>query len=644
MFFRMQFVYPEVIYALFALIIPIVVHLFHLRKFKRQEFTNIAFLKNIELQTRQSAILKKWLILLLRLLVLGCLILAFAQPYFSNQKIKNTTPEVVIYIDNSFSMQALGPHGALLERSIQEVLNHLDEKLSVTILTNTKTYRNRTLKTLRNELLDIEYVAHQLDIKTVISKGKMLFSENISNPKYFIIISDFQQTNNAFETIKKDNDFRLFLIHKRPINTENNYIETVEISSHTNGYDIEIQANSNSNVQDSLTLSLYNNQTLLGKSIVLKNQNFKNTFSLPKSSLLTKGKLVLDDNNGLVFDDTYYFNIPKENKIKVMVVSDQKNTYLSRIFTDDEFLFSEQNINAVVYSELQNQDLLILDALDNISVAFITSVKDFLNKGGNVIIIPSSDENIDKYNSILSQNILQNKTVLSDQKITTIHFDHPIYKTVFETSIKNFQFPKVKKYIPLKSTSNVLLSLQNETPFLAHYGNAYVFSSNISSGDSNFIHSPLIVPTFYSIAKSSYQLPKTQYTIGLKNEIEINYNINTDQILQMTNSEKSYIPLQNKQHSKLKITTEDLPEKAGHYALHYKSDTIQYLSYNFNRNESVLRYLNLEELFSDFSTDTIESSLNFIKSSVKIKSIWKWFVIFALVFLALEMLILKFFK
>ena len=275
MFFRMQFVYPEVLYALFALIIPIVVHLFHLRKFKRQEFTNIAFLKKIELQTRQSAILKKWLIMLLRLLALSCLILAFAQPYFSNQKIKNTTPEVVIYIDNSFSMQALGPNGALLERSVQEVLNHLDEKLSVTILTNTKTYRNRTLKTLRNELLDIEYVAHQLDIKTIISKGKMLFSESTLNPKYFIIISDFQQTNNAFETIKKDTDFNLFLVHKKPINTENIYIETVEISSHTNGYDIEIQANSNSNAQDSLTLSLYNNQNLLGKSIVLKNQNYQ---------------------------------------------------------------------------------------------------------------------------------------------------------------------------------------------------------------------------------------------------------------------------------------------------------------------------------------------------------------------------------
>ena len=644
MFFKMQFLYPEVLYALFALIIPIVVHLFHLRKFKKQEFTNIAFLKKIKLQTRQSAVLKKWLILTLRLLALSCIIMAFAQPYFSNKKIKKETPEVVIYLDNSFSMQALGPKGTLLERSIQEVLNHLDKKLNVNVFTNTKTYRNKTLQTLQNELLDVEYVAHQLDLKTIISKGKILFSKNTSNPKYFIIISDFQQTNNSVEIIKKDNNYRLFLVHKKPINTENNFIETIEITSNSNGYNIEIQTKTNTKTQDSLTISLYNDQKLLGKSLASKKQNFKNTFSLPKSSLLTKGKLVLDDNNGLVFDNTFYFNISKENKIRVMAVGKQKNTYLSRIFTDDEYLFSEQNINALEYSELQNQDLLIIDALENISPILSTTIKGFLSKGGNVVIIPHSNGNIDDYNTILNQNIFQKKAINSEQKITTINFDHPIYESVFETSIKNFQFPKVKNYFPLKSTSNVLLGLQNETTFLAQYGNAYIFSSNISSGDSNFINSPLIVPTFYSIAKSSYQLPKTQYTIGDQNEIELNYNISRDDVLQITNNELSFIPLQNKQHSKLKITTENSPEKAGHYSLHYKSDTLQVLSYNFDRKESYLRYLDLEELFSDFGTETIESSLNLIKSSVKIKSIWKWFVIFALVFLALEMLILKFFK
>ena len=87
-----------------------------------------------------------------------------------------------------------------------------------------------------------------------------------------------------------------------------------------------------------------------------------------------------------------------------------------------------------------------------------------------------------------------------------------------------------------------------------------------------------------------------------------------------------------------------VPERAGHYTLHYKTDTLQVLSYNYDRNESILKYLNIEDLSTDFNTESVESSLNSIKSSVKIKSIWKWFVIFALVFLALEMLILKFFK
>lgn len=644
MFFKIQFVHPEVLYALFALIIPILVHLFHWRRFKKHEVTTIAFLQKIELQTRQSAILKKWLILILRLLALGCIILAFAQPCFSNQKIKNTTPEVVIYIDNSFSMQALGPKGALLERSVQEVLNHLEPTHSVNVFTNTNTYRNSSLKSLQNELLDVQYVSYQMDLKTVISKGKMLFSENTSNPKFFIITSDFQHTNNNVEIPKIEGDIRLFYIHQKPISTENDFIENIKITSNTDSYEIEVNAKGTTHSKDSLTVSLYNNRKLLGKSVLLKNQNFKNVFSVPKNSLLNKGKIVLDNANGLVFDDTYYFNIPAQKKISVMVIGEKQNTYLSRIFTQDEFLLSEQNINAINYSSLQKQDVLILDGLKEISEALKMNIKNVLSEGRTVVLIPHLDGNIDDYNGLFDLPILQKNAVISEQKITTINFEHPIYKTVFETSINNFQFPKVKSYLPLKTTSNTLLKLQNEVPFLAQYANAFVFSSNISSGDSNFINSPLVVPTFYSITKSSYQLPKTQYTIGKKNSIELNYNINKDEVLQLTNNETSFIPLQNKQHSKLQIITDDLPERAGHYTLHYKTDTLQVLSYNYDRNESILKYLNIEDLSTDFNTESVESSLNSIKSSVKIKSIWKWFVIFALVFLALEMLILKFFK
>lgn len=54
----MQFKHPEILYALFALLIPIFIHLFQLQRFVKIPFTNVRFLKEIELQTRKSSRLK----------------------------------------------------------------------------------------------------------------------------------------------------------------------------------------------------------------------------------------------------------------------------------------------------------------------------------------------------------------------------------------------------------------------------------------------------------------------------------------------------------------------------------------------------------------------------------------------------------
>ncbi|HSJ12255.1 MAG TPA: BatA domain-containing protein, partial [Gillisia sp.] len=66
----MQFIHPEVLFALFLLIIPVIVHLFQLRKFRKESFTNVKFLKKLSRQTRKSSQLKKWLVLATRLLLL----------------------------------------------------------------------------------------------------------------------------------------------------------------------------------------------------------------------------------------------------------------------------------------------------------------------------------------------------------------------------------------------------------------------------------------------------------------------------------------------------------------------------------------------------------------------------------------------
>ena len=114
----MHFKHPEILYFLFLLIVPILVHLFQLRRFKTSYFTNVRFLKELSIQTRKSSKIKKRLLLATRLLLLAFAIFAFAQPFFEAKDSKNASNEMYIILDNSFSMQAKGKKGELLKRAV----------------------------------------------------------------------------------------------------------------------------------------------------------------------------------------------------------------------------------------------------------------------------------------------------------------------------------------------------------------------------------------------------------------------------------------------------------------------------------------------------------------------------------------------
>ena len=189
----MQFKNPEILYALLLLIIPIIVHLFQLRRFEKVAFTNVQFLKNIILQTRKSSQIKKWLTLFTRMLLLACIIIAFAQPYQANTKSFNTKSETVIYLDNSFSMQAKGTNGTLLNTAIQDIIEHVDDNETVHIFTNDLNFPNTSIKAIKNDLIQLSYSSNQLDYDAVILKGKKAFSKDKGSIKNLVLISDFQQ-------------------------------------------------------------------------------------------------------------------------------------------------------------------------------------------------------------------------------------------------------------------------------------------------------------------------------------------------------------------------------------------------------------------------------------------------------------------
>ena len=145
----MQFKHPEILWFLFLLAIPILVHLFQLRRFQKQYFTNVRFLKELSMQTRKSSKIKKWLLLAARLLLLACLIIAFAQPFFKAADSENKGNEMVILLDNSYSMQAKGTKGELLKRAVQDLLENTPENQQFSLITNNNAYWDTDIKSIQ---------------------------------------------------------------------------------------------------------------------------------------------------------------------------------------------------------------------------------------------------------------------------------------------------------------------------------------------------------------------------------------------------------------------------------------------------------------------------------------------------------------
>lgn len=639
----MHFKHPEILYALLLLLIPIIIHLFQLRRFQKVPFTNVHFLKKVIIQTRKSSQLKKWLTLLTRLLLLAAIIFAFAQPYFSKSNNINLKSETVIYLDNSFSMQAKGEKGELLKRSIQDIISAIDNNDRITVFTNNNTFRNITLKTINKELLNLEYSSNQLDYNAVILKGEKLFDKETSSIKNLILISDFQQKEKSFTTIP-DHLIDINLIQLQPLNTNNISIDSVYISK-TGVANIELTViikNQGSSFND-LSISLFNNDNLIAKSSVENNPITKTTFTIP-NNVVINGKITIEDNS-LQFDNTLYFNINERQKINVLSINSADDNFLKRVFTNDEFNYSNSVFNQLNYGNIEDQDLIILNELDKIPLSLINSLHTFTNNGGYILIIPSNNITLTSYNQLFNSNTnLFSSFVEFEKKITTINYSHAILKGVFEKRISNFQYPKVSGFYELQSVGNAILQFEDGKPFLIQKEHIFVFASALNNTNSNFTNSPLIVPSLYNIGRQSLQLPKLYYTIGKDNTFDVNISLQQDDILKLKSTTVEIIPQQHTFSNKVTIKTNETPNIASIYNINNKEETLKRISYNYSRTESNLNYLNLSKIKNAVVSNSVPQVFNTIKSATNVDELWKWFIIFALVLLVIEMLILKYFK
>jgi hypothetical protein len=684
----MSFTYPAFLFALLAIAIPIIIHLFNFRKFKTVYFSNVRFLKEIKQETQSRSRLRQLLILASRILAILFLVLAFAQPFIpvKNKKVVPGQKAVSIFIDNSFSMEAINKNGTLLDeakkRAIEIVASYKPND-RFQLLTNDFEGKHQRLvnKEEFSTLLDeVKISPATRSISDVVSRQQDMLSESGSKSMVAYLISDFQKSITNINELKADTLIDLNFVPLTAALKNNVYIDTCWFDTPVRQLNqlekLHVRINNNSeNAVENNSIKLFINgiQRTLASFSMEAHAETEVVLTFPnKESGFQQCHVALND-YPVTFDDTFYFSYEVSKNVAVLcinpseagVVSSQQS-YLNNLFgMDSVFQTKNSEENKLEYASLTNYNLIILNELKTISSGLGQELKRFLSNGGSVLVFPSASADLEAYKIFLtglSVNYYE-RLDTTNTKIEKINLEHAVYKDVFDkkvTQVSNLDLPKVfNHYVFTKSThsrSAFLLRLQNGDDFLSEYkvgnGNLYLSAVPLQADFSSFAKHALFVPTIYMIALNSHIQHPLFYTLGTDENMETAQLITGENVYHVRKEASDFdiIPEHKIIDTKAQINIHNQLTEGGNYNLYAGKEKVMPLSFNFNRMESDLTCYSPEEL-QTFIEDKHEEHIHLLYSGEKNltsiidinegKKLWKWCIVLTLLFLAIETLLVR---
>jgi hypothetical protein len=685
----MNFSNPAFLFALSAIAIPIIIHLFNFRKFKTIYFSNVRFLKEVKQETQAKSKLKHLLVLAARILAISFLVFAFAQPYIPSDNKKAVVGEkaISIFIDNSFSMDAINKNGTLLDEAkkrAKEIVSAYKPTDRFQLFTNDFEGKHQRLlnKEEFTELIDeVKISPATRTIKEISARAFDVLQQSGIKNKHLFVLSDFQKSVSDVQLIKNDTSISVKLIPLIANEKSNVYIDTcwfetpVRQLNQVEKLHVRIK-NVSEKVLENNSIKLFINNTQKTPASFNCDKNSETEVVLSfasRESGIQHCRIELND-FPVTFDDQFYFSFEVAKNIPVLAINGKEsgtdNAYLTKLFGSDS-LFSFKSVaeNQIDYAALANNRLIILNELKSISSGLSMELKRFMENGGSVLVFPAKDIELTTYKEFCLANRANyyEKLDTANTKVDKINLEHPIYKDVFDKktfSATNLDLPKVNEYYALSKTTRSseenLLRLQNGNSFLSKYsvgkGKLYLSAVGINSNFSNLGKHALFVPTLYKIAIYSQTSTPLFYTISNDEIIETNAVVVGENAFHIKNVNNSFdiIPEHKTMDSKLLIYTHNQINNAGNYNLLSDKAIVTGLSFNFNRKESDLTCYTMEELNEQLSKNnlqnfaTIESSQKSLTSTLteldQGKKLWKLCIILALVFFAAEVLLLRFMK
>ena len=680
----MSFTHPEILYGLFAILIPVIVHLFNFRRYKKYYFSNVALLREFSFETKRKSRLKHLLVMLLRMLVIAALVIAFAGPYNETDTAEITNKTKAIYVDNSFSMEAGDRNGRLFDHAVataRQIVKQSERDVEFLILDNSGFLPQRALN--KDEALSkIDELKIEPKHKTtaaVIEDFKMFVAKQKTNGLSAYLFSDFQKSAFDANSFPADSLVSWNFISMQQQSSNNILIdscwieEPVVLARKINTLMVRLK---NASDQDSP-------KTAIKLFVNAQNKSVAETDLPAHSSKIVKMQFSTIEEGWnsayfeiedypINFDDKLYFTFYVDSKINVLTISTKnENKYLRAFFaTDSIFNFKQITSHSINYQNLSDKQLIILDAGENISSGLISELKKYVNKGGKLFVFPPSDNNTVQLNSLLSAFNAGKISgpIKTESRVKGIKLKNSLFSNAIESIPENADLPVVYEKFSFHNNYNnkteTLISLVSGDAFLLkkNFGSGilYLIAVPLNPEFSNLSSHPLFIPLMYGASiegKGSQHLFSTignnkKMTIALKSTQNQNRDIVFN--IKKEDSGMSVIPPQNLKGNKLEFSLPEQLNESGIYRLMLSDKQEALLGLNYNREESVMDFYSLEELeemlnkskLSRFSVLEMQSNSQekFINSLENESRLWLLFIIFALLFLLSETMVLRLWK
>jgi len=652
----------------------------------------VRFIRQLKQETRKRSQLRHLIILALRILAIASLVLAFAQPYIPfkpGQAPIASRNAVSIFVDNSFSMEATGGNGTLMDEAIskaREIAAAYKPSDDFHLLTNDFEGRHQRIVT-RDEFLtmldEIKPSPSTRNTKEIITRQGDILKTSPSPRHTSFIVSDFQRSAYSVMPAQADSSLQVFLVPLTPNSTGNIYIDScwfdlpLQQAGQTAVLNSRVWNKSETDLEKIPIKLEINGQQRALASLDLKagtSAELRMPFTNHKAGI-HQGEIQVSD-YPVVYDDKFYFSYTVTSSLNVLAINGkEENRYLRALYNQDStILFSNILKKSLDYSKLSNYNLILLNELESISSGLAQEIKKFISSGGTIAIIPSASPDLPSYNAFLaSVNCPVYQPIdTSNTKVAGLSTESPVFRDVFEKNRnsgpllpENMEMPSVRKYFPIlpgtAMQTQSLMKLVNGKDFITVTqtleGQVFQFTVPFDPAFSNFPLQVLFVPTLYNIALVSRPPMQLYQTAGNNEGIRINHRVpQSDNVFIIKSLQGNYelIPEHRRVGNVSNLFLNGQLTEAGNYLVYSNQDTIAGLAFNYNRLESDPSFLlpdELEELFeqsrlSNFSIlKTQHKPVNEVLEQINFGTrLWKYFIWSVLLFLLAEVILLRIWK